>query len=186
MSQSYLFILFNFGESQRPVEDQLFFVSLHRLVATVVRLTYGIAAQKRAEVEFGRVFYTQLFNHAQHKYRNDPDVCPSLKSSDRKQTRKGGSLLIKNIRQASRVQSDVLKQRPTGRGALALRSPVAPKGPVTPRSAQCSKLSLDLSKVLGGSNASQTSNLHRVLTARNSFTPRASVLLREDHPAFFA
>lgn len=105
LSNSYLFILFNFSDFGKPVEDECFFLSVHRLIAIVVRLTYGIAAQKRAEVEFGRVFYTSKFNNAQHRYRHDPDVQSFMKASEKASPR---ASVIRNIRAACQTRSELL------------------------------------------------------------------------------
>lgn len=144
LSKSYLFILFNFSDFGKPQEDEIFFQAVHRLLAIVVRLEYGVAAQKRAEVEFGRVFHSRLFNNAEHKYRDDPDVQACVIVSEKASSR---PVTIRAIRQASRGRSDLLAtmlpQPPSGplkatppcqirkNGAQTSRTPRQPRVKVT-------------------------------------------------------
>ena len=54
-------------------EDYLFFEQLNSFSMTVLRLHYGMKAQKQAEVELIRVF-SDMFNAAARKYQGDPHV----------------------------------------------------------------------------------------------------------------
>jgi len=105
LAKSYLFVLFNFGDFCKIHEDETFFWGVNRLVANVVRLVYGISAQKRAEVELRRLFSSQMFNSAQRKHSDDPEVSGFILAADKKSVPKS---TIKMIRQASRVRSNLL------------------------------------------------------------------------------
>eukprot|EP00658_Telonema_sp_P-2_P036621 TRINITY_DN2644_c0_g1_i4.p1 TRINITY_DN2644_c0_g1~~TRINITY_DN2644_c0_g1_i4.p1 ORF type:complete len:311 (-),score=19.51 TRINITY_DN2644_c0_g1_i4:437-1369(-) len=131
LSRSYLWILFNFGDFAKPIEDLVFFVSVHRLIGVVVRKMYGVTAQKRAEVEFGRIFHSSHFNNAEHKYREDPDVKAYKKYANVND--RSHSSTINSIRTVSRNHSELLfrvmpTKRPTDhKGAMTHRPPSTPQ-----------------------------------------------------------
>jgi len=73
LSTIYMQIMLDFSDFDKADEDNEFFELLFNFVSTVIRLVFGIRAQKQAEIELHRVFY-DIFNQAARKYRKDPHV----------------------------------------------------------------------------------------------------------------
>jgi len=69
----YMQIVLDFSDFDKAQEDTAFFELLFMATCGVIRMAYGVRAQKQAEVELHRVFYN-VFNHGARKHQNDPQV----------------------------------------------------------------------------------------------------------------
>jgi len=73
LSTIYMRVMLDFSDFDKVEEDYLFFEQLNSFCMTVLRLHYGMKAQKQAEIELTRVF-SDMFNSAARKYQFDPHV----------------------------------------------------------------------------------------------------------------